>query len=115
MASLVTAHTDGISSHRTTSSGSGLSDYNSMERAAASGAEKRKKDSASGSRFDATRVDAEDVINDLLQNADFDNPDESAESESRQGRRRRGGRGGRDPPLLKTPGRSPEIWTFQYI
>ncbi|XP_043247196.1 protein FAM102A-like [Amphibalanus amphitrite] len=69
---------------RTASSGSGLSDYNSMERAAAGGGEKRKKDSASGSRFDATRVDAEDVINDLLQHADFDNPDESAETSGLQ-------------------------------
>ena len=76
--------TSGRRRARPASSGSGLSDYSSMERAA--GAEKRKKDSAAGSRFDATRVDAEDVINDLLQNADFDSPDQSAESESeRQG------------------------------
>ena len=58
---------------RNASSGSAFSDYNSMERPAAS--ERRKKETAagssSGSRFDATRVDPEDVINDLLQNTDL--------------------------------------------
>ncbi|XP_037083654.1 protein FAM102B-like [Pollicipes pollicipes] len=68
---------------RTTSSGSGLSDYNSMERAAAG--DKRKKEASACSRFDATRVDPEDVINDLLQNAELStDPDESAETSGLQ-------------------------------
>ncbi|XP_037080264.1 protein FAM102A-like [Pollicipes pollicipes] len=54
---------------RTASSGSAFSDYSSMERPPTS--ERRKKEVPASSRFDATRVDPEDVINDLLQNTDL--------------------------------------------
>lgn len=63
---------------RNASSGSAFSDYNSMERPPAS--ERRKKEAAAGSRFDATRVDAEDVINDLLQNTDLNSDHTEASS-----------------------------------
>ncbi|KAF0296501.1 Protein FAM102B [Amphibalanus amphitrite] len=63
---------------RNASSGSAFSDYNSMERPATS--ERRKKEAAASCRFDATRVNPEDVINDLLQNTDLNSDHAEASS-----------------------------------
>ena len=71
-----------------------------MERPPAS--ERRKKEAAAGCRFDATRVDPEDVINDLLQNTDLNTDHTEGEKTAagarwdREGRERKDGRGVRE-------------------
>ena len=78
-------HNNKIHDFRSSSAGSGgMSDGGSLERTAANRAKNSSTEANKESRVDATRVDANDIINQLFQDTKIESlkPDDSAESKN---------------------------------
>lgn len=79
--------TDSIQQNRSSSAGSGgMSDGGSLERTAVSRAKNSSTEANKESRVDATRVDANDIINQLFEDTKIESlkPDDSAETSGLQ-------------------------------